>query len=96
MDDCKKENGALRVIEDSHKNGVITIKDWIVQKEGIERICEVGKGGILIMKPLILHASKRTENQKNRRVIHIEFSDIKLPSELEWKEKIELDKHIVK
>lgn len=96
LDDCKKENGALRVIEDSHKNGVITIKDWIVQKEGIERICEVGKGGILIMKPLILHASKRTENQKNRRVIHIEFSDVKLPSELEWKEKIELDKHIVK
>ncbi len=88
LDDCTKENGALRVIENSHKKGVIEIKDWIKNKNGVERICEVRKGGIVIMKPLILHSSKRTENQKNRRVIHIEFTDKELPSGLNWKEKI--------
>ena len=89
LDDCTKENGALRVIENSHKKGVIDIKEWTKHKEGNEQICEVRKGGIVIMKPLILHSSKRTENKKNRRVIHIEFTDQELPIGLKWKEKIE-------
>jgi len=59
-------------------------------KDGTEKICEVKKGGVLIMKPLILHASKRTENQKNRRVIHVEFTDQELPNGLNWNEKIDL------
>ncbi|HOY13079.1 MAG TPA: phytanoyl-CoA dioxygenase family protein [Saprospiraceae bacterium] len=90
LDDCSKENGALRVIENSHKKGVIEIKEWMLNKNGIERICEVKRGGILIMKPLLLHSSKRTENQNNRRVIHIEFTDKELPSGLFWKEILEL------
>jgi ectoine hydroxylase-related dioxygenase (phytanoyl-CoA dioxygenase family) len=88
LDGCTKENGALRVIEKSHNQGVIEIVDWLKNQEGIEKICEVKQGGILIMKPLILHASKRTENQQNRRVIHIEFCDMDLPNGLEWKEKL--------
>ncbi|MEM6698904.1 MAG: phytanoyl-CoA dioxygenase family protein, partial [Bacteroidota bacterium] len=91
LDDCTKENGALRVIEKSHKNGVIKIGEWLSKKEGKEILCEVKKGGILLMKPLILHSSKRTENQKNRRVIHIEFTDQELPVGLNWKEKIEIE-----
>lgn len=88
LDDCTKQNGALRVIDNSHQKGVIDIKEWIKEKVGHEQICEVKKGGIMLMKPLLLHASKRTENQKNRRVIHIEFTDQELPNGLEWKEKI--------
>ncbi len=88
LDDCTEENGALRVIENSHREGVIEIKDWVKGKVGEERICEVRKGGILIIKPLILHSSKRTENEKNRRVIHVEFCDMDLPEGLEWKERI--------
>lgn len=90
MDDCTKENGALRVIEKSHKQGIIPIKTWIKEKKGIERVCQVKQGGVLLMKPLTLHASKRTENQKNRRVIHLECIDKSLPEGLEWKEKINL------
>jgi hypothetical protein len=89
LDDCKKENGALRVIESSHKRGVIDIKEWMVNKDGKERVCEVKKGGILIMKPLTLHSSKRTENQLSRRVIHIELTDKSLPKGLKWKEEVE-------
>lgn len=65
----------------------------MVHKKGVEKICEVKKGGILIMKPLVLHSSRRTENQKNRRVIHVEFCDESLPNGLEWKEKIEISKY---
>ncbi len=40
----------------------------------------------MIMKPLLLHSSGRTTNNKKRRVIHIEFSDTELPEELNWSE----------
>ena len=89
LDDCTQENGALRVIRHSHLSGVIELSEWLKHKEGEEIICTVNKGGVVIMKPLILHASKRTENLKKRRVIHIEFTSRSLPHDLRWKEKIE-------
>ncbi len=91
LDDCSETNGALRVIENSHLNGVVSIKEWIKGKKGIEKICEVKKGGILLIKPLLLHSSKRAENEINRRVIHIEFTDKELPDGLMWKEKVEFE-----
>jgi len=88
LDDCLRTNGALQVVKASHQEGVIPMKDWLKNKEGERAICEVKKGGILLMKPLLLHASKRTENNKNRRVVHIEFCDMELPTGLAWKERI--------
>ncbi len=44
----------------------------------------------MLMKPLTLHASNRTTNNQQRRVIHIEFSNQKLPSPLEWLEYCEI------
>jgi len=90
LDDCNQSNGALRVIEGSHKNGVIDIKNWVETKEGIEHICEIDKGGVLLMKPLTLHTSRRTENEMPRRVIHIEFCTKELPMNLAWREAIPL------
>ncbi len=91
LDNCTVNNGALRVIENSHKKGVIDIKNWMKSKDGIETICEINKGGILIMRPLILHSSKRTKNDSNRRIIHIEFSDKNLANGLKWDEEILLN-----
>ena len=42
------------------------------------------------MKPLLLHASDRTINNSNRRVVHIELSDAKLPPDIQWSEKLEV------
>jgi ectoine hydroxylase-related dioxygenase (phytanoyl-CoA dioxygenase family) len=58
--------------------------DWQKEKEVF---CKVSKGGIMIMNPLLLHASNRTTNNKKRRVIHIEFSNQKLPMGLNWAER---------
>jgi len=88
LDNCTALNGALRVVEKSHTNGVVDIKEWIDSAADFETVCEVNKGGILLMKPLLFHSSKRTENQMNRRVIHVEFTDQELPIGLEWKEKV--------
>lgn len=85
LDDTTKENGALKIIRESHRKGIIQIKskDW--QKEQ-EEICEVSAGGVMLMKPLTLHSSSRTSNGQRRRIIHLEFSNIKLIEDLNWLE----------
>jgi ectoine hydroxylase-related dioxygenase (phytanoyl-CoA dioxygenase family) len=87
LDKTTKENGALKVLNKSHKKGIYRTENINIANE-TETICEVEKGGIMIMKPLIFHASNKTTNNERRRVIHIEFSNQILPSELEWSEKM--------
>ncbi|KAF2333283.1 phytanoyl-CoA dioxygenase family protein [Flavobacterium nitrogenifigens] len=86
IDKTTKENGALKVINNSHSKGILRIEKLDFEKEK-ETICEVEKGGIMIMKPLLFHASNKTTNNERRRVIHIEFSKQQLPNGLEWSEK---------
>lgn len=86
LDDTDEDNGALKVIPKSHLKGIYRaeIIDWTIERE---TICKVPKGGIMIMKPLLLHSSSKTTNNNKRRVIHIEFSNIELPNELQWAER---------
>ncbi len=85
LDDTTAANGALRVIPKSHSKGIIR-NDALDSIQENEIICEVPKGGIMLMKPLTLHASNRTTNGKERRVIHLEFCPHLLQSPLEWLE----------
>ncbi|MCB9328158.1 MAG: phytanoyl-CoA dioxygenase family protein [Lewinellaceae bacterium] len=87
LDDTDENNGALRVIPKSHSKKIYRPEtiDWTTETE---MTCKVNKGGIMIMKPLILHSSSRTTNNKRRRVIHIEFSNQELPTELKWAERL--------
>ena len=93
LDQTEKDNGALKVIPKSHLRGIIRAdsKDWNTENE---LICEVEKGGIMLMKPLILHASNRTINGKKRRVIHLEFNKHKLTEPLNWLEHYEIKKPV--
>ncbi|WP_276878177.1 phytanoyl-CoA dioxygenase family protein [Chryseobacterium joostei] len=87
LDDTDENNGALKVVPKSHSKGIYRPEtiDWKIESE---KICNVEKGGVMLMKPLILHGSNRTTNGKKRRVIHIEFSDMELPEVLQWAERI--------
>lgn len=85
LDDTDEKNGALKVIPHSHTKGIYK-KIPAELKTDNEDICCVEKGGIMFMKPLLLHSSGRTTNNKKRRVIHIEFSRFKLPEGLDWSE----------
>lgn len=86
LDDTTHENGALKVIPKSHLKDIYRPEtiDWTHETE---EICEVKSGGIMIMKPLLLHGSNRTTNNKKRRIIHIEFSSKELPAEVHWAER---------
>lgn len=94
LDVTDENNGALRVVSASHLKGIYRPEtiDW--DKES-EVNCNVPKGGIMIMRPLLLHASSRTINNKKRRVIHIEFSNQRLPAPLQWSEIYEFEKNLI-
>lgn len=89
LDDTDEENGALKVVPQSHLKDIYraTDIDWTKEQEVS---CNVIKGGVMIMKPLLLHSSGRTTNNHKRRVVHIEFSDQELPEELDWSERMEI------
>lgn len=90
LDETGHDNGALKVIPMSHTKQIYRSEtiNWDTETE---TVCNVGKGGIMIMKPLLLHSSGRTVNGSRRRVIHIEFSSEQLPEPLQWAEKTALN-----
>lgn len=90
LDDTDAGNGALSVIEGSHLKKILRPETTDLASEQ-ETCCPVAKGGLMIMKPLLLHRSARSTNGKRRRVIHIEFSDQKLPGGLSWAEMQQIE-----
>lgn len=89
LDDTDENNGALKIVPGSHRKGIYRPEtiDWSTEQEVV---CKVQSGGIMIMQPLLLHASNRTTNNNKRRVIHLEFSNQLLPGELQWAEYLPL------
>jgi ectoine hydroxylase-related dioxygenase (phytanoyl-CoA dioxygenase family) len=85
LDDTNEDNGALKVVPNSHSKGIYRPEniDWSVETEVS---CNVEAGGIMLMKPLLLHSSARSTNHNRRRVIHIEFSNVLLTEPLQWAE----------
>jgi len=86
LDETDAGNGALRVVPGSHTKGVIPPAEFAKLAEK-ETLCAVPRGGVMLMKPLLLHASGRTTNHERRRVIHIECSNTALPEPLQWGEQ---------
>lgn len=75
LDSSAQNDGPLRVIPGSHQKGVLTDSDihFITQHEpSVE--CLVPQGGVLVMKPLIIHASSKSHGSTPRRVLHIEYA----------------------
>ena len=88
LDESGPDNGPLRVIAGSHKDGRLSaqgITDW---RKSSSVTCVVPKGGALLMRPLLLHASSACVVPKPRRVIHLEFAAEDLPQGLEWQDSV--------
>ncbi len=84
LDDCGSDNGPLRVIPGSHRMGILSTEAIDQARDrGPEIACTVRAGGIVLMRPLLLHASSTAENPRQRRVIHLEHAPPTLPGELE-------------
>jgi hypothetical protein len=85
LDECGQESGPLRVVPTSHRHGRLSdVKARDLRNENGEVSCIVPKGGALILKPLLLHASSKASAPSHRRVLHLLFGPPQLPHGLEW------------
>lgn len=84
LDDCAEESGPLRVIPGTH-----------TEKLNQDQIAEVVRGGTIVeltgnagdailMRPLLVHGSRRSTAPTPRRVLHLEYAAAPLPSSLRW------------
>lgn len=88
LDECDESNGALRVIPGSHRGGRLATTEIAAWRERVPEVtCGVPRGSILVMRPLLLHASSPALRPAHRRVIHLEFAASKLPSGLKWAQR---------
>ena len=86
LDDCPPQNGALRVLSGSHQDGRLRDADILRWRERTaETLCPVPRGGAMVMRPLLLHASSASEHPARRRVLHIEYAAEHLPDGLQWR-----------
>jgi predicted DNA-binding transcriptional regulator YafY len=90
LDDTDEANGALRVIPGSQNKKLSDEEIQLISQNSIPFSCNVESCGIQIMKPLLLHSSSKSINQKHRKVIHLEFNSIDLQNGLEWAEYVEI------
>jgi len=76
LDASTLENGPLRVIPGSHEGGVLSDDEVfsVARREGHVE-CPVPRGGVLAMKPLLIHSSSKVRQDSPRRVLHIEYAD---------------------
>ena len=75
LDDSVGENGPLRVLPGTHTLGVLSDDALHELSTKIAAIdCLVPRGGILAMRPLVVHASSKSQSNAPRRVLHIEYS----------------------
>ena len=75
LDDSDADNGPLKVLPGTHVNGVLT--DAAIEQLAAQippTHCLVPQGGVLAMRPLIVHASSKSASAAPRRVLHIEYA----------------------
>jgi len=87
LDDCGPDNGPLRVLPGSHRHGWVE-DDLDAWKRRVPEVaCLTQAGGVVVMCPLLLHASSKATSPSHRRVVHIEFANSELPAGLEWRQR---------
>lgn len=85
LDDTPAENGALKIIPGSAEHGKLTdAATGALVKVGPVVVCDAHVGDILAVKALTLHASEPSRVPNHRRVLHVDYCALDLPSGLEW------------
>jgi ectoine hydroxylase-related dioxygenase (phytanoyl-CoA dioxygenase family) len=85
LDDCDEGNGALRVVPGSHRLGRLSNSAAQQERNRSGESCvAVPCGGVMAMRPLLLHASSKASKGSPRRVLHFVYGPPDLPSGLSW------------
>jgi hypothetical protein len=85
VDPCPPQSGPLRVVPGSHAFGRLDMARTDELRKGHgEVVVPVPRGGVLVMRPMILHASSKANQPKPRRVLHFVFGPADLRLGLAW------------
>src|SRR4029450_1389683 len=76
LDASTTKNGPLRVIPGSHANGVLSDEDvFAVVRHQTPVDCLVPRGGVLAVRPLLVHSSSKSRGDLPGGVLHIDYAD---------------------
>jgi len=72
---ARQANGPLRVLPGTHTGGLLT-HDEIQRLAAVVTpvACMASAGGVVAMRPLVVHASSKASDNQPRRVLHIEYA----------------------
>jgi ectoine hydroxylase-related dioxygenase (phytanoyl-CoA dioxygenase family) len=75
LDDSGESNGPLRVLPGTHASGVLTHEGIRHAADSVRPVdCVAAAGGVVAMRPLVVHASSKSTDERPRRVLHIEYA----------------------
>jgi len=75
LDDSTADNGPLRVLPGSHTLGVLgDAQIHELSQRVTQAQCTVRAGGVIAMRPLLVHASSKATVEALRRVLHLEYA----------------------
>ena len=73
--DSTWDNGPLLVLPGTHKSGVLSDEQIRDAARSIDAVaCTVERGGVVVMRPLLVHASSKATAEASRRVLHLEYA----------------------
>lgn len=85
LDRCDRANGPLRVLPGSHLPPSLHRDASEVDPDGHSAVdCLTEAGDVVLMRPTILHASRKATVPRRRRVVHLEYAAEALPRPLKW------------
>jgi ectoine hydroxylase-related dioxygenase (phytanoyl-CoA dioxygenase family) len=85
LDDCSGADGPLKVVPGSHMHGRVDGPAAArLRADAGEVACTLRAGGVVLLRPLTLHASSKAHGASRRRVLHIVFGPAALPFGLAW------------
>lgn len=85
LDDVPLDNGPLLIAPGTHRLGLVPDRtvDQVANDAG-PVACTAQAGDVWLYSTLILHASKRAESPRRRRVLQVDYAACDLPAPLEW------------
>lgn len=91
LDACGPDNGPLRIIPGSHRSGKLSESQLAALVACGPMVgLYVPQGAILVMRPLLVHASSPAQTGTHRRVLHIELAPRSSIDPLQWHTAIPL------
>lgn len=83
LDHESERTGPLQVVPGSHRGGRLESRPGLRAGRAMQP-CIVGRGGVVVLRPLLLHASCKAVSALPRRVLHFVFGPRDLPDGATW------------